>query len=106
MELLHTETVLGANKGVGLEVNIEKTAYMLVSVHKNAGQNLEIRITTRLSENASQFKYLGTRVSDQNLIQDEIKRRLNSGNACYHSFQNLLSSRLLSKNLNLECKRR
>jgi hypothetical protein len=35
----------------------------------------------------------------QNLIQEEIKRRLNSGNACYHSVQNLLSSRLLSKNV-------
>jgi hypothetical protein len=33
------------------------------------------------------------------LIQEEIKRRLNSGNACYHSVQNLLSSRLLSRNV-------
>jgi hypothetical protein len=37
-------------------------------------------------------------VTDQNLIQEEITRRLNSGNACYHSFHNFLSSRLLSKN--------
>jgi hypothetical protein len=43
------------------------------------------------------FKYLGTTVTNQNLIQEDIKRRLNSGNACYHSVQNLLSSRLLSK---------
>jgi hypothetical protein len=47
----------------------------------------------------SQFKYLGTTVTNQNLIQVEIKRRLNSGNACYHLVQNLLSSRLLSKNV-------
>jgi hypothetical protein len=47
----------------------------------------------------SQFKYLGKTVSNQNLIQEEIKRRLNSGNACYHSVQNLLSSCLLSKNV-------
>jgi hypothetical protein len=40
-------------------------------------------------------------VTNQNLIQEEIKRRLNSGNACYHSVQNLLSSRLLSKNLKI-----
>jgi hypothetical protein len=53
----------------------------------------------------SQFKYLGTTVTNQNLIQEEIKRRLNSGNACYHSVQNLLSSRLLSKNLKIRiCK--
>jgi hypothetical protein len=49
----------------------------------------------------SQFKYLGTTATNQNLIQEEIKRRLNSGNACYHSVQNLLSSRLLSKNLKI-----
>jgi hypothetical protein len=49
----------------------------------------------------SQFKYLGTTVTNQNLIQEEIKRRLNSGNACYHSVQNLLSSRLLSKYLKI-----
>jgi hypothetical protein len=47
----------------------------------------------------SQFTYLGTTVSNQNLIPEEIKRRLNSGNVCYHSVQNLLSSRLLSKNV-------
>jgi hypothetical protein len=49
----------------------------------------------------SQFIYLGTTVTNQNLIQEEIKRRLNSGNACYHSVQSLLSSRLLSKNLKI-----
>jgi hypothetical protein len=44
---------------------------------------------------------LGTTVTNQNLIQEEIKRRLNSGNASYHSVQCLLSSRLLSKNLKI-----
>jgi hypothetical protein len=47
----------------------------------------------------SQFKYLGMTVTNQNLIQEEIKRKLNSGNACYHSVQNLLSSCLLLKNI-------
>jgi hypothetical protein len=47
----------------------------------------------------SQFKYLGTTVINKNLVQEEIKRRLNSGNACYHSVQNLLSSHLLSKSV-------
>jgi hypothetical protein len=40
-------------------------------------------------------------VTNQNLIQEEVKRRLNLGNACYHSVQNLLSARLLSKNLKI-----
>jgi hypothetical protein len=44
---------------------------------------------------------LGTTITNQNLIQEEIKRRLNSGNACYHSVQNLLSSRLLSGNIKI-----
>jgi hypothetical protein len=39
--------------------------------------------------------------SNKNLIQEEIKRKLNSGNACYPSVQNLLSSRLLSKNIKI-----
>jgi hypothetical protein len=54
-------------------------------------------IGNRSFENVSQFKYLGKTVTNHNLIQEEIKRRLNSVNACYHSVQNLLSSRLLSK---------
>jgi hypothetical protein len=48
-----------------------------------------------------QVKYLRMTVTNQNLIQKEIKSRSNSGNACYHSVHSLLSSRLLSKNLNI-----
>jgi hypothetical protein len=48
-----------------------------------------------------QFKYLGTTLTYQNSIQEEIKSRLKSRNACYHSVQNLLSSSLLSKNLKI-----
>jgi hypothetical protein len=74
---------------------------MLLSRHQNVGQNREIKIGNRSFENVSQFKYLGTTVTNQNLIEDEIKKGLNSGNACYHSVQNLLSSRLLSRNLKI-----
>jgi hypothetical protein len=45
--------------------------------------------------------YLEMAVTDQNLIQEEMKRRLNSGNACYHSVQNILSTRLLCRNLEI-----
>jgi hypothetical protein len=69
--------------------------------HQNVGQNRDIKIANRLFENVSQFKYLRATVTNQNLIQEEVKRRLNSGNACYHLVQNLLSSRLLSKKLKI-----
>jgi hypothetical protein len=45
-------------------------------------------------------KYLRATVTNKNLTQEEVTSRLNSGNACYHSGQNLLSSGLLSKNVN------
>jgi hypothetical protein len=90
-----------ASKEVSLEINVEKTKYMLLSRHQNAGQNRDIEIANRSSENVSQFKCLGTTVTNQNLIQEEIKRRLSLGNACYHSVRSLLSSRLLSKNLKM-----
>jgi hypothetical protein len=97
----NTETLIDASKEVGLEINVEKTKYMLLSCHQNAGQNRDREITNRLFGNMSQFKYLGTTVINQNLIQEEIKRTMSSGNACYHSVQNLQSSRLLSKNLKM-----
>jgi sorting nexin-29 len=90
------EILIDATKEVGLEVNVDKTKYMLLSPHKNVDQNRDIKLANRSFENVSQFKYLGTTVTNQNLIQGEIKRRLNSGNACYHSVQNLLSSHMLS----------
>jgi hypothetical protein len=92
----NTETLIVASKEVGLEINVE-----MLSRQQNVGQNRDIKIANRSFENVSQFKYLGTTVTNQNFIQEEIKRRFNSGNACYHSVQNLLYSRLLSKNLKI-----
>jgi hypothetical protein len=73
----------------------------LLSCHQIAGQNHDINIANRCFENVAQLRYLGTTVTNQNLIQEEIKKRINSGKACYHSVQNILSSRLLSKNINI-----
>jgi hypothetical protein len=68
---------------------------MIMSRHPNSGQNQNIRIAIESFENVAKFKYLGTTLTDQNDIHDEIKRRLNSGNACYYSVQKFLSSRLI-----------
>jgi hypothetical protein len=73
---------------------------MLLSRHQTAHQNHGIKIANRLVPNVSQLKYLGTKVTNQNLILEEIKTRMNSGKACYHSVQNLLSFHL-SKNVKI-----
>jgi hypothetical protein len=62
---------------------------MLLSCDKNAGQNRGIRRAKSLLENVS-LQISATIVTYQNLIQEEIKRQLNSGNACYHSVQKLV----------------
>jgi ribosomal protein S2 len=83
---------------VGQEVNAERIEYMLLSRHQNAGQNHGIKMANRCFEYVAQIRYFGTTETNQNLIREEIKRRMNAGNACYRSVQKLLSSRQLSKN--------
>jgi hypothetical protein len=97
----NTETLIDASKEAGLEINIEKTKYMLLSRHQNVGRNWDIKIANRSFGNVSQLKYSWMTVTNQNLIVEEIQRRLNSGNARYHSVQNLLCSCLLLKNLKI-----
>jgi hypothetical protein len=83
----NTEVLLDASKEVGLEVNPEKTKYMLTSHSQKIGQTHSIKIANRSFEDVAKFKYLGTTLTDQNCMHEEIKSRLNSGNACYHSVQ-------------------
>ena len=61
-----------------------------------------MRIDNSTFESVEEFKYLGTTLTNKNSIVEEIKSRLRSGNACYHSVQNLLSSTFLSKNLKIK----
>jgi hypothetical protein len=58
----NTETVIDAGKEVGLEVNLEKTKYMLLSRHQNELQNHNIQIANRSFENMAQFRYLGIKI--------------------------------------------
>jgi hypothetical protein len=98
----NTKDLLDASREVGLEVNPEKTKYMLVSRCQKAGQRHSIKIGKRSFESVAKFKYLGTTLTDQNCIHEETKGGLNSGNACYRSVQGLLSSRLLSNNVKVK----
>jgi hypothetical protein len=55
----NTQTLIDASQKVGMEVNAEKTKYMLLSHYQNAGQNYNMKMANRSFENVSQFKYLG-----------------------------------------------
>jgi hypothetical protein len=72
---------------------------MMMCRHQNAGQNHNIKRANRSFENVAKFNYLVKVVTNQNLIHEKIKSKLNSGDACYHSVQYDLSSRLLYKNV-------
>ena len=98
----NAEALVAATREIGLEVSGDKTKYMVMSRDQNAGQNHSVRIDDSTFERVEEFKYLGTTLTIQNSIWEEIKSRPRSGNACYHSVQNLLSSRLMSRKLKIK----
>ena len=75
---------------------------MVMSRDQKAGRIQSVRIDNNTFERVEGLKYLGTTLTNQKFYCEEIKSRLRSGNACYHSVQNLLSSRLLSKNVKIK----
>jgi len=98
----NAEALVVATKEIGLEVNADKTKYMIMSRDQNAGRSHSMKIDNSSIEMVEEFKYLGTTLTNKNSIQDEIKSRLKVGNAYYYSVQNLLSSSLLSKMLKIK----
>ena len=65
-----TQALTDARKDVGLEVNTEKTKYMLLSRDQNSGQNHDISVGNRSFENVANFKYLGTTITSQNMVEE------------------------------------
>jgi len=98
----NAEALVAVTEETGLEVNAHKTKYMTVSRDQNTGRIHSMKVDNSCGERVEEFKYLGTTLTNQKSIQEEIKSRLKSGNACYYSVQNLLPSRLLSSNLKIK----
>jgi len=73
---------------------------MVMSRDKDAGRSHSIKTDNSSFERGEELRYFGTTLTDKNSIQKEIKSRLKSWNASYHSVQNLLSSSLVSKIIN------
>ena len=74
---------------------------MVMCLDQYVGQNHNMYIGHKSFERVEHFKYLGTYLMNQNSIHEEFKCRLQSGNVCYYSVQNLLSYSLLSKNIKI-----
>jgi hypothetical protein len=83
----NTEALLDASKEVGMEVNPEETKYTLMSRRQKIGQKHSIKIVNRSFEDVTKAKYLGTTLTDQKCMHEEIMSRLSSGNARCHSVQ-------------------
>jgi len=77
----NAEALTVASKEIGLELDADKTKYMVLSRNQNTGQSHNIKIDNSSFERVEEFRYLGTTLTHQNSIQEEIKSRLKSGNA-------------------------
>ena len=97
----NTEALFVDSKETGPEGNADKTKHMVMSRDQNAGRSHSMKTDNSSFERVEEFQHLGTALTNQISIQEGIKSRLKSGNACYHSVQNILSSSLLSKNLKI-----
>jgi hypothetical protein len=75
---------------------------MAMSRDRNAGRSHSINTGNNSFERVEDFKYVGMNLTNQNYIQEEIKSRFKSGDACYHSVRNLLSYSFLSINLKIK----
>ena len=80
-----TEVFVAASKETGLEVTADKIKYMVMYRDQNAGRSQNIKTDNESFEIVEQFKYLRKALTNQKSIQEEIKSRLKSWNACYHS---------------------
>jgi len=81
----NTEALVVTGKEIGLELNTDKTKYMVMPRDQNAGRSHNIKNDNSSFERVEEFRCLEVNLMNQNYIQEEIKSRLMMGNACYHS---------------------
>ena len=79
----NVKALIVASKETGLEVNADKTKYMVMSRNQNAGQSHSMKIDNSSFERVEELKYLGTTSTNQNSIQEEIKSRIFCVPACH-----------------------
>ena len=72
----NAEALVVASKKILLEVNADKTKYMIMSRDQNAGQSYSIKNDNNSFERVEEFKYLGTTFTNQSSSQKEIQNRL------------------------------
>jgi hypothetical protein len=93
---------LGGSQINGAFVNTKRTKYILISVHRKAGQNGNVKTANRSFKNVAKFRHFGKTLTNKNFVLDQSACNLIMGNACYHFVQNLLFSRLLPKSIKIK----
>jgi hypothetical protein len=96
-----TKALLVTSVEIDLEMNADKTKYTVMSHDQNAVRSYNIKTDNSLLEKVEQFKYLGTTLTNQNSIQEEIKSRLKSENARCHLLPNRMPSSQLYTTINI-----
>jgi hypothetical protein len=66
---------------------------MSICHRQNEGRNQHINTAIKAFGNVANFRHLGKTIKNQNYIHEEINKRLNSLNVCYHSVQNLMKDK-------------
>ena len=81
----NAEALVVASREIGLEVNADKFQYMVMSRDQYARRSHSLKTENTSFERVEAFKYLEITLKNQNSTKEEVKSRLNSGYACYHS---------------------